>query len=85
MWKWKEIQELLWKKSVISRVAVDIKLNINNKKHLNVNDLSTKNFNKRVSIIYVSSFALYKADLMEIILGIKIYSNSYKFSINIQC
>ena len=66
-------------------VTDDIKLNINNKKHLNVNDLSTKNFNKRVSIIYVSSFALYKADLMEIILGIKIYSNSYKFSINIQC
>lgn len=85
MWKWKEIQELLWKKSVISRVTADIKLNINNKKHLNVNDLSTKNFNKRVSIIYVSSFVLYKADLMEIILGIKIYSNSYKFSINIQC
>jgi hypothetical protein len=41
LWKWKEIQELLWKKSVISRVTADIKLNINNKKHLNVNDLST--------------------------------------------
>ena len=27
--KWKEIQELLWKKSVISRVTADIKLNIN--------------------------------------------------------
>ena len=29
MWKWKEIQELLWKKSVIARVTADIKLNIN--------------------------------------------------------
>ena len=41
MWKWEEIQELLWKKSVIARVTADIKLNIN-KKHLNVNGLSTE-------------------------------------------
>ena len=31
MWKWEEIQELLWKKSVISMVTEISKVNINMK------------------------------------------------------
>ncbi len=33
MWKWEEIQKLLWKKSVIARVTEINKVNINIKTH----------------------------------------------------
>lgn len=42
LWKWEEIQELLWKKSVIAMVTEILPLDINYINYQFVNDLSTE-------------------------------------------
>ena len=53
MWKWEEIQELLWKKSVIAMVTEILQLDINYINYQFVNDLSTE-FLKCVDTMFKS-------------------------------